>query len=149
MIRHATPADAERAQEIVFTALRSYGIEPDPTGLDADIFAFGSPKEGSDDLVAEEDGIITGLCTLTPHGPGVGWVGKLFVDASYRRRGLGRALLACALEQGRRRGYTRLELRTRTIFREAVALYEKSGWIRGPDPLLAGGPDRTFAIPLL
>lgn len=148
MIRRATPADAERAKDIVFASLRSYGIEPDPGGLDADIFAFGAPKDGADDLVAEVDGVVAGICSLSARGPDAGWVAKLFVDARYRRRGLGGALLARVIDEGRARGYARLELRTRAIFREAVALYESTGWQRGADPPKEIGPDRTYAFDL-
>ena len=149
LIRHATLTDAGRAKDIVFACLRSYGLEPDPEGLDADIFAFGAAKAGADDLVAEVDGTVAGICALSARGRHVGWVAKLFVDAAYRKRGIGRALLARAIDQGRARGYQRLQLRTRSIFREAIALYESTGWQRGADPPREIGPDRTYAFDLL
>jgi GNAT superfamily N-acetyltransferase len=144
-LRRAVPGDAARATQIVFEALRSFGITPDPTGLDADLAEFGAPKPGVDELVAEVDGRVVGLVALSEPAARVGWIGKLFVDAAYRGRGLGRALLADAVSRGRARGLTKLELRTRTIFTEAVHLYEREGWQRGPD-LTGGGPDRTYFL---
>jgi GNAT superfamily N-acetyltransferase len=76
-----------------------------------------------------------------------GWVSKVFVDAKYRRRGAAKALMADIVREARARGYVRLGLQTRTIFREAIALYEGSGWTRGPSP--ASGPcDRTYWLTL-
>lgn len=134
----------------VFATLRSYGIEPDPDGLDADVMAFGTAGDGPVlELVAEEDGRAVGSVALSPRGDDVAWLSKLFVDASYRRRGIGRALLEHAVADARGRGYRRIELETRTIFREAVHLYEATGWQRGPDLPPEHGPDRTYALSLI
>ena len=59
-----------------------------------------------------------------------------------------RAVLARAVEEARARGYRRIELETRTIYREAVHLYEATGWLRGPDLPPEHGPDRTYALDL-
>ncbi|MCL6522184.1 MAG: FtsW/RodA/SpoVE family cell cycle protein [Firmicutes bacterium] len=42
VVRRAVPADGPFVREFVFATLRSYGIEPDPAGLDADVMAFGT-----------------------------------------------------------------------------------------------------------
>ncbi len=144
-LRRALPGDAARGTEIVFDALRSFGITPDPTGLDADLAELGAPKPGVDELVVEVDGRVVGLVVLSEPAARVGWIGKLFVDAAFRGRGLGRALLLDAVARGRARGMTKLELRTRTIFTDAIRLYEATGWQRGPD-LAGGGPDRTYFL---
>jgi len=148
-IRRAVPADGPAVREFVFATLRSYGIEPDPEGLDADVMAFGTTGDGPvAEFVAEVDGRPVGSVALSPRGEGVAWLSKLFVDAAYRGRGLGRALLARAVAEGRRRGYDRIDLETRTIYREAVQLYESTGWVRGPDLPPEHGPDRTYSLSL-
>lgn len=48
LIRRATPADGPAVQRFVFDPLRSYGIEPDPEGLDADVVAFGTAGDSPD-----------------------------------------------------------------------------------------------------
>ena len=149
IIRRAVPADGPRVREFVFATLRSYGIEPDPEGLDADVVAFGTAGDGPvAEFVAEVDGRAVGSVALSPRSEGVAWLSKLFVDAAYRGRGLGRALLARAVEEARVRGYRRIELETRTIYREAIHLYEATGWVRGPDLPPEHGPDRTYALDL-
>lgn len=149
IIRRAIPADGPRVREFVFATLRSYGIEPDPEGLDADVVAFGTAGDGPvAEFVAELDGTAVGSVALSPRGEEIGWLSKLFVDAAYRGRGLGRRLLARAVDEARARGYRRIDLETRTIFREAVHLYEATGWVRGPDLPPTHGPDRTYSLTL-
>lgn len=147
VVRRAVPADGPFVREFVFATLRSYGIRLDPEGLDADVMAFGTAGDGpAVELVAEVNGRPVGSVALSPRGEGVAWLSKLFVDAAYRGRGLGRALLTRAVAEARRRGYRRIDLETRTIFREAVALYEATGWVRGPDLPPEHGPDRTYSL---
>jgi len=149
IIRRARPDDGPPVRAFVFTTLRSYGIEPDPEGLDADVMAFGTHGDGPiDELVAEIGGLAVGSVALSPQDEAVGHLSKFFVDARYRGRGLGRLLLAEAMAAGRARGYRRLELETRTAFREAIHLYETTGWVRGPDLPPGYGPDRTYTLQL-
>jgi GNAT superfamily N-acetyltransferase len=149
VIRRAVPEDGPLVRGFVFATLRSYGIEPDPEGLDADIVAFGTAGDGPvAEFVAEVDGRPVGSVALSPRDEGVAWLSKLFVDAAFRGRGLGRALLARTVEEARARGYRRIDLETRTIFREAVQLYEATGWTRGPDLPPEHGPDRTYSLVL-
>jgi GNAT superfamily N-acetyltransferase len=146
-LRRARPEDVTAVERIVFESLRSFGIEPDPQGGDADIYAFGT-RETHDDWVALVDGRVVGLVALEPHEDG-GWLSKLFVDPIARGRGVGGALLDRAVESGQERRYKRLGLRTRTVFEAAVRLYERAGWLRGPDPEQRGiGADRTYWLTL-
>jgi putative acetyltransferase len=147
LIRRAVPNDGPVVREFVFATLRSYGIEPDPEGLDADVVAFGTAGDGpAAEFVAEVDGRAVGSVALSPRAEGVAWLSKLFVNAAYRGRGLGRALLARAVAEARARGYRRIDLETRTIFLEAVHLYEATGWLRGPDLPPDHGPDRSYSL---
>lgn len=136
-------------RRFVFDTLRSYGIEPDPEGLDADVVAFGTAGDGPAlELVAEVAGTAVGSVVISARGNGEAWLSKFFVDAAYRGRGIGRALLARAVAEARSRGYGRLNLETRSIYREAVHLYEATGWVRGPDLPPEYGPDRTYSLAL-
>lgn len=148
-IRRATPADGPAVQQFVFATLRSYGIVPDPDGLDADVVAFGTAGDGPVlEWVAALAGVVVGSVVLTPDGKGEAKLSKLFVDASYRGRGIGRSLLLHAVAEGRARGLLRLHLETREAYHEAVRLYEATGWVRGPDLPPGYGPDRTYSFDL-
>jgi putative acetyltransferase len=143
VVRRATPADAATAATIIEEALREYGLPFDPEGRDADVATFGSKPE-QDDLVALDarSGVAVGIAGLGPQGePGVGWVSKVFVARCARRRGAGRALLHALHDAAHGRGYREVGLRTRVVFREAIALYEAEGYARrdAPSAVLASG----------
>ena len=155
MLRRALPSDVPAACNIVFGSLEAFGITPAPGGRDSDIFAFGS-RPSHDDWVFElprdkgERPLVVGMIALGPHEGG-GWISKLFVSARARRLGVGRALLERAVESARERGYTRVGLRTRAIFVDAVRLYERSGFIRMPmrgDYADADTDDRVYELVL-
>ncbi|HVT42722.1 MAG TPA: GNAT family N-acetyltransferase, partial [Acidimicrobiales bacterium] len=55
---------------------------------------------------------------------------RLWVDATWRGRGVGRALMATLEDAARQLGLTDLELRTGNRQPEAVALYAATGWER-------------------
>jgi putative acetyltransferase len=149
IVRRATPADGPAVQRFVFDTLRSYGIEPDPEGLDADVVAFGSAGEGPAlEWVADLDGVTVGSIVITPMSPAEAKLSKFFVDAATRGHGIGRKLLVHAVTEAEARGYQRLHLETRAIYHEAVHLYEATGWVRGPDLPPDYGPDRTYMLEL-
>ncbi|MBX3203854.1 MAG: GNAT family N-acetyltransferase [Labilithrix sp.] len=127
-LRRATPADVAAAAAIIGDALAGYGLPFDPDGRDADVKLLGS-RPDHDDFVAEQGGRPIGIASVGPHGDaGVAWISKLFVAREARRAGVGRALLEAAHEAARARGYLRVGLRTRVVFREAIALYESEAY---------------------
>lgn len=130
-IRRALPSDQAAAARIIRESLSRYGLSLELEGRDADVTLFGSrPASDHEDLVAEVLGRVVGLVSLGPHGdPGVGWISKLFVSPDARRLGAGRALLTSAHAAARDRGWWRLGLRTRRIFREALALYASEEYV--------------------
>jgi len=126
--RRATPKDADVAQALIGAALADYGIVFEPDGRDADVRLFGV-RADHDDFVATIDDEPVGVVSVGPHGDeGVAWVSKLFVARHARRAGVGRSLLRTAHDAARARGYRRIGLRTRVVFREAIALYESEGY---------------------
>src|SRR5262245_7107584 len=129
-LRRASPADVAAATAIIGAALADYGLVFDPDGRDADVRLFGTRIE-HDDLVAETELGPVGIASVGPHGDeGVAWVSKVFVRKEARGCGIGRALLGAAHDAARVRGYGRVGLRTRLVFREAIALYESEGYVR-------------------
>ena len=97
-VRRATTvdaADAADAAAIIGDALAEYGLPFEPEGRDADVATFGAKPE-NDDFVAVDPatGRALGVASIGPQGTaGVGWVSKVFVSKTARRRGVGRALL--------------------------------------------------------
>lgn len=147
IVRRAVPADNAAVVAVVFQTLRSYGIEPDPEGLDADVMRFGvSGDPAVVELVAELDGEVVGSIALRDRGDGTGHISKFFVDARMRGRGVGRELLTRSVAEARRLRLRTLDLETRAQFEAAIHLYESTGWKRGPDP--ANVCDRMYLLSL-
>jgi putative acetyltransferase len=73
----------------------------------------------------------------------------MYLDASLRGRGMGRQLLALALDHARAAGFRRMELETNHAMVAAIALYQGAGFEEIP----AGGAcaarcDRMFGMDL-
>ena len=92
---------------------------------------FGGKPEHDDFVAWPRARPALGVASVGPQGDeGVAWISKVFVAKEARRRGVGRALLDAAHEAARSRGFREVGLRTRVIFREAIALYESAGYVR-------------------
>ena len=73
---------------------------------------------------------------------------RFYVDTSYRGRGFGRALLEHVICEAKTHGFYQVDLITRTIFEQAVHLYESLGWVRGPNlpPRAGADPGPTYSL---
>ena len=83
-------------------------------------------------LVAETEGALAGRLSIArdPH-PSSAHVADLglMVDAAFRRRGIGTALLGAAEEWASSTGVTKLELHVFPHNAPAIALYDKHGYV--------------------
>ncbi len=78
-------------------------------------------------LVAEIDGVIVGTVMAGYEGHR-GWINYLAVDATARRQGVGRALMAEAEQRLRARGCPKINLQVRAENREVLAFYDRIGF---------------------
>jgi putative acetyltransferase len=142
-IRHARPEDGRPVRRFVFDILNEYRVPADPDDSDRDVMEFGAPADGVIQLVAEVDGEPIGSAILTPYADGEIKLSKLFLKPEFRGLGLGSEMLARSEDEARGHGYRRISLGTRALYVEAVRLYERRGWSRGPDQP-PPGPDRLY-----
>jgi putative acetyltransferase len=142
-IRHARPEDGRPVRRFVFDILNEYHVAADPDDDDRDVMEFGAPAGGVVQLVAEVDGEPVGSAILTPYRDGEIKLSKLFLKPAFRGLGLGREMLERSEAAARERGHRRIFLRTRALYTEAVRLYDRAGWTRGPDQP-PPGPDRLY-----
>jgi GNAT superfamily N-acetyltransferase len=119
MIRKATRADRERISEIRFSVRENRPSKPAVIEQLVDwIF------ENSAFWVWEEDGAVQGFSAADPRD---GSICALFVDPSYERRGIGRALLPLACDALRESGHGTAWLSTEAGTR-AESFYRADGW---------------------
>ncbi len=106
-----------------------------------DISILGNPmrrivRRGGAVLVALWDGEVAGTCAVIKHPSGHIELAKMAVRRDLRRRGIGSALIAAAIDRARSMGGRELYLRTDLSLAEAVRLYRRAGFRRvGHDPL--------------
>jgi putative acetyltransferase len=80
-------------------------------------------------LIAEVEGAAVGCCALIASGPDTLELAKMAVTDAYQGRGLGRSLLASAIDTARSMGAVRLFLETNSKMTPAVRLYESMGFM--------------------
>jgi GNAT superfamily N-acetyltransferase len=110
------------------------------TGLNTDLSAQGfeqelaslpapyAPPDGAILLARKEDGDAIGVIALKKLEDGVGEIKRLYVKPQGRGLGLGKALAAAIIEEGRRIGYRELKLDTLPRLKSAIALYRGFGF---------------------
>jgi len=131
-LRSASNEDCERVQALVFGVLREYGLEPDLKGTDrdiADIEAHYTQRGGIFELIEDAQGNLLGTCGLYPISAEMVELRKMYFARGLRGRGVGKQTLQRMIEKARALGYKRLYLETASVLKEAVALYEKFGFV--------------------
>jgi GNAT superfamily N-acetyltransferase len=108
-----------------------YGGEGDATAVHPE--EFDAPNGAF--LVAYFDGapIGCGAWRTNAEEPGAAEIKRVFVRAEARQRGVAWALLRALEDSARAAGRTRAILETGTGQPEAIALYEKAGYVPIPD----------------
>lgn len=126
MLRRATPADAGPMRALVRAAYARYvpriGIEPLPMVDD-----YAARVAAGQAWVWEEGGGLIGVLVLEDD-PGGLLLDNIAVAADAQGRGLGRAMIAFAQQEARRRGHPRLWLCTNEKMVENIALYTRLGF---------------------
>ena len=140
VVRHAEPRDASELKEL------ADAVAAEPEGWLATSNGWRSAADErrylravrryphAAVLVAEtEDGVVVGRLSIArdqhPASRHVADVG-LMVDAAYRRRGIGRAMLEAGVSWAREAGITKLELHVFPWNEAAIRLYESFGFVR-------------------
>jgi len=124
MIRPADSADVPALERIVRASYSKYieriGKPPGPMGDDYAahvrahaVWVTGEPVAGLIVLLPEADHLL---------------LDNIAVDPARQGEGVGRALLAFADAEARRRGYSELRLYTHQMMVENIALYARIGW---------------------
>jgi len=132
-IRRATRADEATIRELVFGILGEYAITPDPGNTDRDLFDLDAhyfSRGGMFDAAIDASGALAGCCGTCAIDGGTCELRKMYVRREIRGQGIGQRLLDRALAFARGRGFARMQLETASVLKEAMLMYEKSGFVR-------------------
>jgi GNAT superfamily N-acetyltransferase len=123
------PEHADGFRSLVADTLREFGFEPDPE-IDPDLADPASTYTAL--WVAVAEGEVVGSVALRDLGGQALELKRMYLRPTTRGRGLGKRLLAIALEWGRANGATVIRLDTSERMEAARALYEAHGFRRVP-----------------
>jgi molybdopterin-guanine dinucleotide biosynthesis protein A/GNAT superfamily N-acetyltransferase len=123
------PEHADGFASLVADTLREFGFEPDPA-LDGDL---DDPARSYAALwiVADANQVI-GSAALRDLGDGTYQLKRMYLRSAYRGRGVGRRLLAAALDWARANGARVVTLDTTETMVAARRLYESAGFVHVP-----------------
>ena len=132
--RHLEKKDNKEIADLIRSVFREFGVDRpgtvyfDPTTDDL-YSLFQTP--GSIYWIAEDNGKIIGACGIFPTQnlpEDCGEVVKLYLDAFYRKQGIGRHLLEMSIESAKDLGYKQLYLESLPELGKAISLYQKAGF---------------------
>lgn len=129
-IRPIVAADLPAVVALVDSVLAEHGFRSGVGGVREDLEAahrYG--REGAGFWVAEQGGALVGTIAVRPKEGRTCELKRLYVAASARGHGVGRALYAHAEAFARAAGYERIWLDSSRRFRSARRLYEGHGFV--------------------
>jgi putative acetyltransferase len=128
--------DRTAAAGVIATVLAEYGLGWEPGGADRDVLQVEDcyVDRGGEFWVVEQAGKIVGTAAYYPIDRPASLPGsaveirKMYLLPQVRGQGLGRFLLTQLETRIASRGFTDLWIETASVLKEAVMLYEKSGY---------------------
>ena len=128
----STEEQREQVRELVAETMEQMAAKLDivPTRFAQELEAFDDLYGGERGraLLATVDGKPAGCVVMRPMGPGDAEIRRMYVRASYRRRGIARSLVRAATQEATLLGFRRVVLMTSEEFAGAVPLYRSEGF---------------------
>lgn len=130
-LRPATNADRDDVETLIFTILRTYGLEPSPDSTDADLADIEGnyPRNaGIFDVVEARDGTVVGTVAVHRTSDSLCELRKMYLAEELRGHGWGKRLLDHAIEKAKTLGYKSMWLETADSLEVAHRLYKQNGF---------------------
>ncbi|WAL58672.1 GNAT family N-acetyltransferase [Thermocoleostomius sinensis] len=132
LIRDWQPIDRQAAALLITSVLQEYQLSCEPEGTDRDVWQVEAAywATGGEFWVVEEGGQIVGTAGYYPVSRGANAVEirKMYLLPTARGQGLGRFLLQTLETAIAARGFKQIWIETATALKEAIYLYERSGY---------------------
>jgi putative acetyltransferase len=132
LIRNWQPRDRTIVCDLIRSVLAEYGLGCEPEGCDRDVYEIEQAywQAGGEFWVVEYLGQLVGTGAYYPvaRGNHAAEIRKMYLLPEARGQGLGRFLLQLLEQAIEAKGFQQIWLETATVLREAVKLYEGSGY---------------------
>jgi putative acetyltransferase len=132
LVRDWQVRDRAGAASVIRDVLQEYGLPWEPTGADRDVLEVETAylQTGGEFWVVERQGEIVGTAAYYPISRGYKAVEirKMYLLPAFRGKGLGRYLLQQLEAAIVAREFQEIWLETASVLKEAIELYEKSGY---------------------
>lgn len=138
LIRPWKAIDRPKAAQVIETVLAEYGLGWEPTGADRDVLHVEEcyADRGGEFWVVMQNDQLVGTAAYYPIDRPESQSGsavelrKMYLLPQVRGQGLGQFLLTHLETRVQSKGFTDLWIETASVLKEAVILYEKSGYQR-------------------
>lgn len=132
LIRDWQPSDRTLAFELIQSVLKEYGLDSEPVGADQDVLQVEDAywQTGGEFWVVDYHRQLVGTAGYYPTQKGNRAVElrKMYLLPEVRGQGLGRYLLQTLEQAIAIRGFRQIWIETASVLKEAVKLYESSGY---------------------
>ncbi|MFP4300207.1 MAG: GNAT family N-acetyltransferase [Spirulinaceae cyanobacterium] len=132
-IRSWETRDREKAANLIRDVLAEYSLPWQPDTADRDVIAIEDCYlvPGGEFWVVERDNTIVGTAAYYPieRGDRAVEIRKMYLSPTVRGQGLGKFLLQALEIAIQQRGFREIWIETASVLKEAVQLYEKSGYL--------------------
>jgi putative acetyltransferase len=133
LVRSWQTADRAAAGAIIAAVLAEYGLTWEPQGSDRDALEVETHywQTGGEFWVVVDGETLVGTAGYYPvkRGDLAVEIRKMYLQPGARGQGLGRYLLAQLEQAIQRQGFRQIWVETASILKEAVQLYETSGYV--------------------
>jgi len=99
-------------------------------------------------VLEDQDGAIIGVYGLYSVTGDTCELRKMYLHRDHRGIGFGRLLLDDALASAKKLGFKRVTLETASVLKEAIALYERYGFVPYQPPHLSARCDQAYILTL-
>lgn len=132
LVRDWQPRDRQAAAHLIASVLSEYHLGCEPDGADRDVLNVETAywATGGEFWVVEREGTLVGTAGYYPvsRGHKAVEIRKMYLLPSVRRQGLGRFLLQALEAAIVAKGFEQIWIETASVLKEAVQLYERSGY---------------------
>ncbi|MCX5962497.1 MAG: GNAT family N-acetyltransferase [Cyanobacteria bacterium] len=130
VVRSWQSGDRVSAAAVIETVLAEYGLGWEPEGADADVLKVEECYRDGEFWVVELNGGVVGTAAYYPidRAENAVEIRKMYLLPIARGKGLGRFLLNALEAVMIQKGFAEIWIETASVLREAVILYERSGY---------------------